>query len=415
MSIKTLAGNAAWSMLAHLMGRGSLVVAAMILSNKLVTNEFATYSYFQLTVSMLATYAALGMGVTASRFFAEVDSVSDDKLQPLGALWLLSVVIGIIGSLVILLISDTLISGDLGIPNWLFSLGVFVILIGIVPNGAILGLEQYKKAAFYSFLSAAILIFGVLSLPKGNVGYDAILLFIISRAVQSFGSSLVVLNKVGIKRILKTLIINKTSIISIFVFAGPMLLVSLMAASGSWLVGRIILSGDSGEYEFALYSIGLQWFSLILFIPSMVSRVILPRLVRSNILNVKSKGTSLTVQALFLAAGSAVFTVMIGSLLSPMILEFYGESYRVSAWFLIVFMIAAIPASPANTFGNAIIAKDGQWNWLLIISFWLASLIIMSLLIVDFGALKSAYAFAISYAFLTVLAFIVAKKMRLFY
>ena len=334
MSIKALAGNAAWSMFAHLMGRGSLIAATMILSNKLITSDFATYSYFLLTVSMLSAYAALGMGVTASRYFAEVDVVSDEKLQPLGALWLLSIIIGAIISLVIFLLPTTLISGGLNLPSWLLALGVFVLITGVVPSGGILGLEQYKKYAFFSSLAAVILIVGVLNLPESNIVYIAILLFIASMAIQSLGSSIVVLKKVGFKRIYSTCALNKSSIVSIFSFAGPMVLVSLMAASGSWLVGRIILSGESGEYQFALYSIGLQWFSLVLFIPGMVSRVILPRLVRDAASKIKSKGLTLTTQASFLAAVAAVFTATAGSLLSPFILELYSNEYRVNAWFL---------------------------------------------------------------------------------
>tara|TARA_R110001592_G_scaffold85363_1_gene252202 strand:+ start:5960 stop:7204 length:1245 start_codon:yes stop_codon:yes gene_type:complete len=413
MSIKALAGNAAWSMFAHLMGRGSLIAATMILSNKLITSDFATYSYFLLTVSMLSAYAALGMGVTASRYFAEVDVVSDEKLQPLGALWLLSIIIGAIISLVIFLLPTTLISGGLNLPSWLLALGVFVLITGVVPSGGILGLEQYKKYAFFSSLAAVILIVGVLNLPESNIVYIAILLFIASMAIQSLGSSIVVLKKVGFKRIYSTCALNKSSIVSIFSFAGPMVLVSLMAASGSWLVGRIILSGESGEYQFALYSIGLQWFSLVLFIPGMVSRVILPRLVRDAASKIKSKGLTLTTQASFLAAVAAVFTATAGSLLSPFILELYSNEYRVNAWFLIFFMIVAIPASPANTLGNAIVSQNGQWKWLLATFFWFICLVVASLLFVSFGALAGAFAYIISYALLTIQALILAKKMRL--
>lgn len=413
MSIKTLAGNAAWSMLAHLMGRGSLVAAAMILSNKLLTNDFAAYNYFQLTVSMLAAYAALGMGTTASRFFAEVDVVNDEQLQPLGALWLLSIVVGLFISFIILLLPNTLISGGLDLPSWLIALGVFVILIGIVPGGGVLGLEQYKKATFFSSLAAVLLIAGVLNLPGTNLEYEAMLLFVVSMAVQSIGNSAVVLHKVGLKRIYKTLALNRSSVAKIFDFAGPMLLVSLIAASGSWLVGRIILTGESGEYQFSLYAIGLQWFSLVMFIPGMMSRVILPRLIRDNASNIEIKGISLTTQALLLATGAAVLTAMFGALLSPVILDFYGEDYKVSAWFLIIFMVVAIPASPANTLGNAIVAKNGQWHWLALTCFWFVFIVTVSMFFVGFGALAGAFAYAASYTVLTVQALILAKRMRL--
>jgi hypothetical protein len=73
-----LATNAVWSLLSHLLSRGSLMVAAIILARALPTPAFAAYSYFQMTVSMLAAYAALGLGVTASRYFAEVGHEQPD-------------------------------------------------------------------------------------------------------------------------------------------------------------------------------------------------------------------------------------------------------------------------------------------------------------------------------------------------
>ena len=68
---RVLAKNAFWALLCHVLSRGSLMLAAILLAREFETSSFAAYSYFQLTISMLATYAAMGLGVAASRFFAE--------------------------------------------------------------------------------------------------------------------------------------------------------------------------------------------------------------------------------------------------------------------------------------------------------------------------------------------------------
>lgn len=105
--MKTLLTNAGWSAAAHLLERGSLVLVSIILSRMLDTAGFAAYGYFQMTVSMLAAYAAMGLGVTSSKFFAESDQLSPGAMPPLGTLWVLSVLSGLLLALVILLVPSS--------------------------------------------------------------------------------------------------------------------------------------------------------------------------------------------------------------------------------------------------------------------------------------------------------------------
>src|SRR5690606_31752242 len=82
-------------------------------------------------------------------------------------------------------------------------------------------------------------------------------------------------------KIKKILFFRKDIFVSITKFVGPLVFITILAASSSWILGRLILK-DYGEHTFAAYSIGLQWFALALFIPGMISRVVLPRLIREE-------------------------------------------------------------------------------------------------------------------------------------
>ena len=136
--MKTLLTNAGWSAAAHLLERGSLVLVSIILSRMLATEGFAAYGYFQMTVSMLAAYAAMGLGVTASKFFAESDQQSGDAMPPLGTLWALSVLSGLLMALVVLLVPSSWFESGLNIPSWLLAVGVFVLSLGVIPGGVFL-------------------------------------------------------------------------------------------------------------------------------------------------------------------------------------------------------------------------------------------------------------------------------------
>jgi len=407
-----LATNAAWSLIAHLLGRGSLVVASILLARTLKTSSFAAYSYFQLTASMLAAYSALGLGVTASRFFAETGHVSEDRAPPVGTLWALSALAGLILALAIMSLPDEWVDGGLEFPRWLLSLGVFVMGLGVVPAGGILGLERYREATVTAAVAAGVVVLG--SFIAGTVGSAvwAMWSFVLGSLVQAAGNALVVVRAVHIRRLLALTRFGKLELRRIVEFAGPMTAVTLLSASGAWTVGRMILSGTSGEQGFALYVIGLQWFSLTLLLPGMISRVVLPRLVRGRLestVGTPHRESALVRHGAYMTLAAAMATFVIGAILSPWLWSLYAVDYAPGAWLIIAFMAAAIPAAPANTLGNAILVDDGQMEWLLITGAWFIGLILLTSASASLGVWSGAIAHGFAYLLMILL---VAKTTR---
>lgn len=392
-----------------MLARGSLVLASIILARQLDTADFAAYGYFQLTVAMLAAYAALGMGVAASRLFAEANDGRSRSNPPLGTLWVLSALTGVLLSSVVALIPFSEFSGAPQIPQWLLALGVFSVALGVVPGGAILGLEQYRQASVISLLSASILVGGVVLAAKEKSAVLGMIVLVASSLVQSAGSAILVLRKVGWPELTLSTNFRRSDFAQVFWLSAPMFAVSLLAASGSWLVGRIILAGPAEEHGFALYTIGLQWFALALFIPGMISRVLLPVFVKSRLRPASDDAKNLVRRGAMITLGAAVCIALLGSAASPWIAGIYGASYQAEAWALASFLLAAIPSAPANTVGNAIIAGDGQRAWLLISLVAFLVLIVSAKLLAWQGALAGAWAHGISATFITLIALWIAR------
>ncbi len=413
MNVRRLASNAAWSTISHLIGRGSLVVAAIFLARNLDTNAFAAYSYFQLTVSMLAGYAAMGLGVTASRFFAEIGQVDEAKMPPIGALWILSILVGLVFAFIVLLLPANWLDGGQGVPRWLLALGVFTMALGVVPSGGVLGLERYADATLVAVASAAALIIGTVVAGQASSAFFAMAVFVGASLIQSTGDALVVLREVGWQKLARHAHMSGIELRRVVGFAGPMLGVSLLAASGSWVVGRMILAGPAGEHGFALYAIGLQWYALALFVPGMVSRVLLPRLVRSRLQLGSDDSQALVRQGGIMTLVAATVVSLGGFALSPWLLELYGSSYQVDKWLLGAFLLAAIPSAPINTIGNAIVAAEGQRAWFLMTIFWFALIIVAAKTFEEQGALGGAAALGLASLGLAAVALGIARKRGL--
>lgn len=368
---KTLITNAFWSLVSHLLSRGTLMLAAIILARALPTPDFAAYSYFQLTVSMLGAYAALGLGTTASRYFAEVGhEASDASPKPLGALCSISVLVSLAVGLAVFVVPASWLNANLAVPQWLMAAGVTVTALGVVPGGAILGLEQYRAATVISLLHGAVLVIATVIAARDQAPVVAMTAFVLGAFVQAAGQFAVVLRTVGWQRISERFFFTRKDAAQIMRFAGPMFLVTLMAASGSWFVGRIILHGVEGTYNFALYSIGLHWYSLALLLPGMVSRVVLPRLVRASG-KYTEQSKEIVRYGIFLAVSAAVLVSGMAILFGPYIGAMYGENYdAIGRLFIAAYMVAALMSVPTSTLGNAILARDGQFVWLRNTSAW---------------------------------------------
>ena len=123
------------------------------------------------------------------------------------------------------------------------------------------------------------------------------------------------------------------------------------------------MSGPGGEYAFALFSIGVQWFALALMLPGVFSKVLLPRLVR--VVSVDAVSSRVLVKdVLLMTLVSASVVALVGAFLGPWLIGFYGTTYQENSLLIVVYLIAAVLTAPAIALGNAFVAHSLQWFWL---------------------------------------------------
>lgn len=335
------------------------MLAAIFLARNLQPQGFAAYGYFQMTVAMLTTYAAMGLGVTASRYFAEFERDRGGDSAPIGTLLALSLFLAATAFMIVLLLPGAWLHAGLPVPQWLIALGVAIAVAGVVPGGGILGLEKYRQASIVSLLSAIVMLGMAWLAARSKSPILAMWGIVGGAGVQLVGQLVVIVFTTGWQAVSDSCRWTRREIRKLAGFAGPMFLVSILAGSGTWIVGRLILA-DSGERNFAAYSIGLQWFALGLLLPGMVSRVLLPSLVRSR--GGDAKGLVRT--GIAMAMAPALAMVLAGLVLAPSLIRLYGNEYSEFSFVIPVFLWIALMSAPVNTVGNAIVAKNGQIAWL---------------------------------------------------
>ena len=399
VNARLLAQNAFWTLLNQILSRGSLMLSMIILARALDVSGYAAYGYFILIISMLSAYATMGMGVAATRFFAGL--VKEDNIsqsQTLAALITLSFSSSAMAFLLVMLVPSSFIGDNISIPRWLLALGVFAFALNSVPNGAILGLQKYRQTAVISFIVGLVLILGaVWSAHVQNVKL-AMWTLVVSGLIQSIIGAIVIGFSMGWSQVTNGFPFKKNNVTRVLSFSGPMFLVTLFASTGSWFVGRMILQGSEGEHGFALFSIGLQWFSLGMLLPAQVSVVLFPKLVHSRSSGGKlGEARQIARYGLQYVAILSLTALLVGGLLGDLILEVYGANYQVSRWFVGAFLLASVFGSMTAIIGGIIVASDRPWNWLVFTSIWFLVLCLISVGLQNIGGWTGAVAYSGAY------------------
>ena len=361
---RALAAGTFWLAAATFVSKGGVLLATVLLARSLPTSAFAACSYFFLTVSMAAAYASLGLGVTTSRIVAEGDRRDPDRLPAaLGALLLLSL-LGLLSAAALLAaLPPAWVTAGLPVPRGLLAAGVAVTALGAVPEGAVLGAERYRAALAVSLACAAVMVLCAWQAARSGTPAPAMAGFVSAAALKAAGHGVVAARAIRWSDVARVALPNPSALRGVLRVAGPLFLVSLMSASGSWLVGRIILSVDDGEPAFALYSIGLHWFSIAMWLPGLLSRVILPRLVQTA-RGARGEARALVRRAVALSASISAAGALSALVAGPWLLAFYGPQYAPHGMLIAAYMGAALLHASTNTFASAIIADDGQADWL---------------------------------------------------
>jgi len=75
MTLTRASSQIFWVTVGRVFSRGSILITSILLARALSVKDFAAFSYFLLTVNMLAAYASMGLGVTVNRYFVGASNV----------------------------------------------------------------------------------------------------------------------------------------------------------------------------------------------------------------------------------------------------------------------------------------------------------------------------------------------------
>ena len=394
--------GAFWSIFGSVISKAINLLSFIILARVITQESYGELGIIRSTLNMFAVATGMGIGYTATKYIAQYRNINPSFAGNIYALSnYLSIVVGVIGTICLLLLSNTIAETSLGAPHLsttikLGAIVLFFTTINGIQSGALNGFEAFNRSAINQIVAGIIQ--GILIVLLGF--YHGVNGCVVALGIGCI--TLGILNKISILEELKNSNIScdiknidKSTISILWKFSIPTLLSSLMVTPVLWL-SRTILINKSGYEQMAIFDVADQWSMSVIFIPNALAQIALPIL--SNTLssgknNKYIKLVKLNLIANFIVASTVSAMVMI---LSPYILKMYGPEYS-NKMPLIFMMIATVCMSICNVVGQVIASQGKMWIGFIFNTVWALFLIFFTSIFAEYGAMGLALAITCSY------------------
>jgi O-antigen/teichoic acid export membrane protein len=403
---RRLISGSFWNLLATLASRGLNVLAGILVARLLGKEGFGEVGIIQSSVLMFQVFATFGITVTCAKHVAEFKNTAPQRAgKIIGFSLIFSIITGILVALVFVAISPVLASKALARPELLSALRVSALMLVFgawigFQNGVLTGLEAFKTLAITNAISgicsSVLIVFGaylggvmgaISGMAAGMLFQCALNSYVIKRCLAKYEITIVF---EGMRDHFQL----------VWNFSLPSMLAGLIHWCAIWLGNVVLVNRPNGYAEMGVYNAAYQWFSALLFLPAILTNVILPMLSKE-----KGSADLVTVKETFYLGLKSSFAILIPSavflsIFSPKIMALYGPDFLGSWPILVVIAIMAIVAGTQNMLTNLLAVMNRMWSNFMLNWIWGCLFVISTTLFVFFlgwGAFGLALSGLLSY------------------
>lgn len=400
-----MAHGAFWSLAGALLSRALGLVSSVLVARMLGKEGFGQLGMIQSTVGMFQIFAGFGLGLTATKYVAELRRDDSDRAGRIVTLSLLFAA-GSGGVMTLLLLGSASLVAQrvLAAPAMaeLLLISAPMLLFGAVAgaqSGALAGFEAFRSIARVN-LGAGLLTFpclvggvylaGVQGAVWGLVAASAAGVVLNHRALshqaRSAGVPVPAPNSLSEREVL-------------WHFSFPAVLASMLVTPVNWAASALLVNQPGGYAEMGLFNAANQWRGAILFLPGLLCQVGLPLICSlKGDDQEKELGRKILHYNLLLNGGVTLVVALVVSGLSALIMGSYGSSFASGYDVLVVLAISTVLVSINSVIGQTVTSSGRMWLGFGFNSIWAASLLALSYFLVPaYGALGLAAAYLAAY------------------
>ncbi|AMN46923.1 hypothetical protein ACG33_07400 [Steroidobacter denitrificans] len=398
-----LAIGATWSMAGAVAERVVTFASSVVIVRLLGKESFGSLAILQSTLSMVGVCAGLGLGVTATKYVAEL---KERDPQRLGRILTLTHRVALASGLSI---AGILAAGSgfigthiLNMPGEadLLALSALAVLFNTLQSyqsGALIGFEAMRKNTLAGVYTALLSVPMSVSLTYSYGLAGAVWGLVLSSLVRWVISGVMLADCLGSWRIPRICRGWASEWRSIRDFAAPALLSTMMVMPVHWICHAMLINTPQGKEQMAVLGVVNQWYYALLLLPMAAGRIVLPVLTQTLAVQTPAnKGSKAGANVLRLgmlanAAIVAPFAVALG-VGAPFIMKLYGDSFAAEWPVLAVTVVTASLVAIQMPVGSILAASGRMWLGAVMNLGWAAVYVTGSWLLLDNGAMGIAAA-----------------------
>lgn len=362
---KRLSGGAFWSIAGSAVQYLCILVALMVCAKILGKENFGKLNLVQNTINIFVVLGAMGMGNTAAKYISEYRETQKERAAGIYVIsgWSGGIMGALLAFVVILVapfIAEKVSAPDLTDCIRWGGLWLFFSTLSGIQTGVLSGFENFRMVAVNSIITG--IVEGVMIIIGARLWgiTGAILGYGVGFLVWTLANALAISTNLRRENIVpRWTRVSRDDFKIIHQFSLPAMLSTLMVMP-VFLGIKMMLAKFDGFGEVGVYGAADQWKTMILFIPSAMSRIALPILS-----NIRSKGeigtyTRVLLINVMMNAGVTVFLSAIVIGLSKNIMLLYGRDF-LEPMPLILLALSTIFTSIASVVGLAIASQSKMW------------------------------------------------------
>jgi len=412
-----LARGAFWILVGAMISRVLGLISSILVARMLGREVYGQLGIIQSTVGMFGTFAGFGLSLTATKHVAEFKYKDPTRAGRVISLAIaVSIVTGLVMAISLIAAAPWLAANTLAEPKLTDFLRVSALILFLnalneAQSGGLAGFEAFKT------ITRVNIITGIMTFPFMIIGvYLAGLWGAMWAQVFSAGLSLFLSQKA----LTKHAQLQKVPIVwhgwmeersLLWRFSLPAVLSGTLVGPVNWACNAMLVNQNNGYAEMGLYNAANQLFSALLFLPGVTGQVLMPML--SEKIGIEDRVSSGKMLKLSILLNALIVfpLVIIGSLLSPHIMNFFGPSFR-SAWLTLVVVLSTAGILAIQYPVGQIIAASGKmWTGVLMNFGWASAFLFLTVMLVEKGSLGLASSRSLAYLIHGIWTFCFAYKV----
>ncbi len=376
-----LAKGVFWSLVGATISRALGVITSIVVARMLGITAFGEFTIVQSTVGLFGAFAGLGLGITATKYIAELRDTDPSRCgRMIGLVLLVATVGGLVAGAALTLFASWFATHALAAPQLapLLRAGSALVFFGTlqgVYSGALGGFEAFKKVAHVNWMGA---VFGapllVIATFAGGL-QGAVWGSVLQIALSCIIGHLALLKEADKYRIKLSYVARPGDYVILWHFSLPVFLSSVLAGPANWICNTLLVNQDQGYKEIALLSAAGQWKNFLSFLPMMMTSVMVPMLSSLYHAGQGARFNQLLRRNLVINVGVCVALALPLVFLAPIILDWYGPGFRSGELVFVLSLSGTAVVAANNLLSRAMQASGRAWLEFTFSGLWVGVLV----------------------------------------